>query len=213
MWFQEKINGVVGYLYLALVLCLSAVPAQAQSGEWELKKNSSGIRIYAQSRPGSDIKALKAEFELQGNVAQLARFLSDISRQKDWVYSTVSSRLVRRTGDHSLIYYSEKHMPWPLSNRDVVIEMKWALDTVAGTLEVHARSIGGHVSEKKGIVRVPSSTVSWKVQTVGPNMLGVEYLAQADPGGTIPAWVINMFLTKGPYETFVKLREQLAVAP
>jgi hypothetical protein len=41
-------------------------------------------------------------------------------------------------------------------------------------------------------------------------MLKVEYIAQADPGGDVPPWIANMFITKGPLETFRQLRKALA---
>jgi hypothetical protein len=30
-----------------------------------------------------------------------------------------------------------------------------------------------------------------------------------DPAGSLPNWMVNLFITKGPYETFVKLREEV----
>ncbi|RYZ55586.1 MAG: hypothetical protein EOP49_02520 [Sphingobacteriales bacterium] len=42
------------------------------------------------------------------------------------------------------------------------------------------------------------------------NQLRIEYLAKADPAGAVPAWIANMFVTKGPYETFVQLRKVVA---
>ncbi|WP_345085630.1 START domain-containing protein, partial [Nemorincola caseinilytica] len=126
-----------------------------------------------------------------------------------WVYSTSSASIVKRLNNYELIYYTEKKMPWPLSNRDVVMQMKLVLDTVAGTLIMTAHSIENMVPLKSGVVRVPASEVTWKVSTISPGTMKIEYSAQADPGGTVPAWVTNMFLTKGPYETFTNLRKQL----
>jgi hypothetical protein len=40
----------------------------------------------------------------------------------------------------------------------------------------------------------------------------IEYFGQADPGGSVPGWVANPFTTKGPFETFRKLR-QLITSP
>jgi hypothetical protein len=35
------------------------------------------------------------------------------------------------------------------------------------------------------------------------------YIFEIDPGGSTPAWLVNMFADKGPYETFKQLGEAL----
>ena len=35
------------------------------------------------------------------------------------------------------------------------------------------------------------------------------YIFEIDPGGSVPAWFVNMFADKGPYETFKQLAETL----
>ena len=32
---------------------------------------------------------------------------------------------------------------------------------------------------------------------------------QVDPSGLLPAWLVNMFVSKGPYQTLKMLREQV----
>jgi len=47
------------------------------------------------------------------------------------------------------------------------------------------------------------------VRDAGANKIQVRYFLNIDPGGAIPAWITNLFITKGPYETFVNLAKQL----
>ncbi len=211
MYLSEYIQRTVkGFFIRACVLLLlSALGYEAKAEGWELKRNSSGIRIYTQSQSGSEIRRLKADFEVSGTVSQLASLLADVGKQKSWVYSTRSAIIIRHLASNEFIYYTEKNMPWPLTNRDVVMHTKCVLDTAAGTLTVISRSTENVVPEKNGLVRVPASEVRWNVYTTRPGIMKVEYSAQADPGGTVPAWVTNMFLTKGPYETFMNLRKQM----
>jgi hypothetical protein len=54
------------------------------------------------------------------------------------------------------------------------------------------------------------SKANWVVTPIGDNKLAIEYVAMADPGGSIPAWITNSFSTKGPFETFRKLKDVLA---
>ena len=36
------------------------------------------------------------------------------------------------------------------------------------------------------------------------------YYNKINPGGTLPAWIVNMFASKGPMETFSNLRKKMA---
>jgi hypothetical protein len=37
----------------------------------------------------------------------------------------------------------------------------------------------------------------------------IVYTFEADPGGSIPAWMVNSFADKGPFESFKKLGQLL----
>jgi hypothetical protein len=41
---------------------------------------------------------------------------------------------------------------------------------------------------------------------MGKELLKIVYTVEFDPSGAVPAWLTNMFVTKGPLQTFQKLR-------
>jgi hypothetical protein len=55
-------------------------------------------------------------------------------------------------------------------------------------------------------VRIPRSIGNWTITPTGKNQVRAEYVLEVDPMGTIPAWLINLFATKGPLETFRNLK-------
>lgn len=198
-----------GKLLPVLLSLLTATQALAAEGPWELKKDKDGIRVYTRAAEGSSVREIKATFDVSGSLEQVKRVLLDVAAQPQWVYATNQSVVLKRISDNELIYYSEKAMPWPLTNRDVVMHVTVVLDAAKSILTLSGTSAPGVQEEKKGIVRVRRSNVSWTVTKTGENKLHIEYLAFADPGGAIPAWVSNAFITKGPYETFVNFRKKV----
>ncbi len=186
-----------------ICLCL-ALPAFA-APDWQLKKDKDGIKIYAASIPNSNIKAVRAESILHCSLTQLTALLLDTKAHEQWVYSTKSSHLIKATGPASQVYQSEMSMPWPLANRDAVVALQITQDAGTKVLTVTSASVSGYMPAQKSIVRVPRSKATWTVTPMANNTLKVEYIAEADPGGAIPAWIANMFCDKGPYETFKKL--------
>ena len=65
------------------------------------------------------------------------------------------------------------------------------------------------IAEKSGKVRVPYSSISWYLSKPSAQMIHVIYIFEINPGGYLPAWLVNMFADKGPYESFKQLAEGL----
>jgi len=77
-------------------------------------------------------------------------------------------------------------------------------------LVVKIENADNSIVVKSGTVRVPASSVIWKVTPLDNDSLSIEYYGQADPGGSVPAWAANSFCTKGPFETFRNLRKLIS---
>ncbi|MCW3123667.1 MAG: lipid-binding domain protein [Flavipsychrobacter sp.] len=197
---------------MIIFLAACAVTGTLHATEWELKKDKDGIKVYTGTVSNSNLKAVRAVFTLNASMSQLTALLLDTKAHEQWVYNTKTSYTVKKVSANNLVYYSEVSMPWPLANRDVVVEMAITQQPVTKVLYVTANTAPGSVPVSKDKVRVPLSKVSWVVTPIGKNKLSVEYVAEADPGGEVPAWLVNSFTTKGPFETFKKLKE-LVTAP
>jgi hypothetical protein len=195
-----------GLLTLAVIFSPTSVIAAADG--WQLKKAEAGIRIFTRAMANSSLKAVRAEFTIKTTMQELVDYLMDVEKQKEWVYTTKYSRVIKKTGNAEVYYYSEKDMPGPVSNRDAVLHQKIAINAATGVMTLEGSAIKDMVPVKKDIVRVPYAKVTWQV-TPADNMLLVVYEAEVDPGGSLPSWVVNMFIAKGPYETFRKLKQNL----
>ena len=100
-------------------------------------------------------------------------------------------------------------MPWPMSNRDAVVHLTMNKDSLNRFLKISAIGEPRLIPEKSGKVRVPRSSVSWYVTMPTAKTIHIIYTFEADPGGNLPSWMVNMFADKGPYESFKKLSEIL----
>lgn len=192
-----------------LILFLLLYPALHAQTQWVLKKNEDGIKVYTAHTPNSNIKSVKVECTLHTTIAKLATYLMNAKAHEQWVYGTKTSYTVKMLGEYEQLYYSEIDMPSPLKNRDVVTRLKLS-QPASNILTVSAIAEDGHVAPRHELVRIPMSVVNWEVTATGNNELQVVYTAQADPGGAIPAWVVNLFCVKGPFETFSTLRSIVA---
>lgn len=193
----------------SLVLCLGFVFSAAGQYNWQLSKVKDGIRVYQSAVKYSNYKSIKVECTLEGNYDKLIAVLNNVSGQKEWVYNNKTAYIIKRINFHELYYYSETSLPWPMSNRDAVVHLTMDKDSLNRFLHITSVSVPDYLAEKGGKVRVVRSSVSWNVTMPTANTINIIYIFEADPGGSIPAWVANMFADKGPYESFKKLGELL----
>lgn len=189
-------------------LLLAARSASAQS-DWELRTEKRDIKVYTRTFPDSRFKAIKVELVVQTTLSRLVAVLLDVKTAPEWVYSTKSAVLLRQVSPSELIYYSEVRLPWPMSNRDFIARLVTTQDPHTHVVTILGPTISDYVPVKKDIVRVRRSEGKWVLTPAGKDNIRVEYTLRTDPGGDIPAWLFNMFVTKGPLESFENLKTQL----
>jgi hypothetical protein len=189
---------------------MARLPVRAQSN-WELKKDEDSIFIYTRETPDSKFNELKVNLEVHGTLQQLRSILLDVDHYKDWVYASKSSNLVEKKSDEDLTYYSEMSAPWPLENRDFYSRIKTRLDSLGKKLFVSSCNLAGKYKDKDHLVRVPFLKAEWVATLIGASRIRIEYILDWNPGGSIPAWIANMFVTKGPYKSFSLLQKKMAL--
>ncbi len=189
-------------LFILLIISPSVTFAQPS---WRLKKVEDGISIFTAHTDNSNFKLLKVEVNVSANINQLIAFLLDIEKQSEWVYSTKYSYIVNVVAPNELIFYSEVDLPWPCSDRDYIAHFV-IREVKPGYVTIDSRTDPDRLPLKKGLVRVPKSVAHWDITSISDNELKIVYTLYFDPGGILPAWLVNLFLTKGPGHTFQGLR-------
>ncbi len=194
------------YLILLALLIPSLSFAQYN---WKVEKDKDGIKIYTSDVPGSSFKAVKVDCTFSGTYAKLIAILTNVASFNEWIYNNKTSKLLKQNSPLDFIYYSETHMPFPLSNRDLVVRMKFNTDSLPKFLSINGSAVKDMVPEIPTRVRVTRYAANWRVTMPTPNTIHINYIIEIDPGGTLPAWAANIFAEKGPFGTFSKLSERL----
>ncbi len=192
---------------LTFLLCIMGIAAIAQP-EWHLKKDEDGIKVYTGETPNSNFKSIKVDCIINATVPQIIACLCDMSIQTEWVYNSKSAKLVKKIKDNEFEFYSEVNVPWPGTNRDYIAHITIVQQSPQLTT-IDSHSEPGAVPEKDGLVRVKKSTAHWELIPVNKQSVRILYTLTFDPAGAVPAWLTNLFLTKGPFETFKKLKEEV----
>jgi hypothetical protein len=173
--------------------------------DWKLRKSNEHIKVFSSTEPNSEFDIIKVEAVLDGTIQKLVAILKDVSNNNKWVYKTRRSYLIDSINADEFLYYAETAVPWPFSNRDMVIKMLFMPDTINKKLIVQATGIPKAIPEKQGLVRISKFDGYWQVMQESNNKITINYLLKVDPGGSIPPGISNLFVSNGPFETFNNL--------
>lgn len=182
-----------------------------QAQNWVLQKEEDSIRIYTAHTETSKIKSIKAEFTLHSTREALFEQLLRADLYHEWQFNTVESKILEHINHHEVVYYCEVEAPWPVSNRDLIIHLKVVDNPGSNEFVIQTRAESNRIPLKNGVVRVPHTRGDWHVKQVGPQMLKVSFEFQVDPGGYVPAWLVNLTCAQAPFQTFRNLMSRLAL--
>lgn len=180
-------------------------------GEWKEVKDNNGIKAYVMKLPDVAMKKVKVEAVAESSLSALVSLMIDAPRNKDWVYANAHACLLEKYDDLNWIYYGQSDAPWPVNDRDVVSRVHMSQNPV--TKEVRFVSVGEpeFEPEHEDFVRIPLLHAVWKLKPLGKGKVLVTFELQLDLGGNMPAWVINLAATKGPYnsiKSFIELAKE-----
>jgi hypothetical protein len=198
------------YRFIAFISCLFLLitPAFSQS-DCALRKDKDGVRVYTCLVEHNKFKSIKASFDVQATPTQLIDIVFNPNDYNSWQYHTINAHVLQRKSETELIYYTEIVSPWPASNRDLIVHLRIEHDKATRNIKVYANSIPEYIPRKDGIVRVPMSKSQWTVKPINESTLHVEFTMLVDPGGSVPAWLINMVAAEAPYESFRNFKNKI----
>ena len=193
------------YLFFVLVLLLTQFSTLNAQDQWVLAKDKDEVQIFTRKLDHRRVKEFKAVTYTSKSVDELEAIIKDVELYPDWVYSVTHGELLETNGESRILYYIFG-VPWPVSDRDMVIESFKTTDD-DGNLKFDLNLVKDLKPEVSGYVRMKEVFGSW---TFIPKLDKTKIIYQfyGDPSGSLPAWLINMFIVDGPHETLVNLRNK-----
>lgn len=178
---------------------------QAQTN-CKLRKAENGIKVYTCDTDTSKFKSIKVECELKCSLDKLETCLLDFENYTQWQFNTVESKTVKKISDSEFIYYTRIEAPWPVNDRDMVVRFR--SKRLVDQLTISANSERGIIEEKDGLVRVPASWSQWVAKEKSKGVVEIRYSIQIDPGGNVPAWLVNWVCANAPLQSFQALKKR-----
>lgn len=197
-------------ILLVSLVCRTSMYGQA---DWKLATEAQGIQVFTRSATGSNIKYLKLECFLDATIDQVVALLLDIPATAKWIPQTKTCSLLRKVSATDLFYYTEIQFPWPLYNRDFVTHLQLYQHPGTKVVTVDVPVISGELSPKEGIVRISNAKGQWVLSPQSNRRIKLAYSLFVDPGGFLPAILVNYFATQASVEIIKKMRELIQLPP
>jgi len=179
-----------------LLVTLLATPPQEG---WRPLYERSGFRAY--ERPGQP-PSYRAEGILEVDLAEVAAVLTDLPRHREWVSHLAECRVLEGDPRDRCVVYSRFDLPWPVQDRDAVVQNAVTRLVLEGTIQVRFWSTphpGAPV--RSDCLRVPRTEGSFTLRELAPGRVAVTYEVRLDPGGWLPAWLVRAFVKDAPHTT------------
>lgn len=192
------------YSFMLLFTFIS-LHADAQS-DWEFRKEKDSIRVYTRDAEDTNVKELKIITWVRSSLAGALKVVNDIPNFPSWVYKCEEGRMLEEGDSGDFYYYNRSDFPWPFADRDFVMRCTTYQDTSTLVLYTRSSAAPDRLPENNKTIRVAMTQSNWTFQPLPGGYIEVEYYLKSDPGGKIPAWLINMALDVGPLYSLKKYR-------
>lgn len=184
--------------------------APAAAPEWTRVAEEDGIVVGSRRSERSALPVFRGVGQVDAPLLEVLAVVTDAERHHEWIFSCSDSALVAQTSATSGIVYNRTDAPWPVPDRDVVLDSR--VEVLDGEREVIVRFSAAPHPERPpidGVVRMPYLRGHYHLWAEDEAHTRVEYQVDSDPGGTLPTWLATRGTREMPLETLRALRAQL----
>ena len=195
-----------------LLSVVSLTAAADDKAKWEKITTERGVTVWEKEVPGRDLPVFRGVTVIKERMVDIMAVLDDPNGATEWVHNCTENRLLKRTNGLDRILYTLTDAPWPVADRDVVVDARVKLNPKRKELTIAFKSVSGskyNIGEVEDVVRMPKLKGHYKLRILDDKRTRVEYVVDADPGGSLPSWLVSKASRDLPLETLVELRKQV----
>ncbi|MAX66841.1 MAG: START domain-containing protein [Bacteriovoracaceae bacterium] len=180
----------------------------AKEENWVHLTRKNDIDVYSKKVKTSPIKFLRAQGIIQSSIENIVAILRNVENAVNWVPNLGERSYVKNISDTEAILYDISKMPWPVTDRDMVVHHKLSLSPDKKSLILSFHSVENELKPiQEGFVRakIHRGKIIFTPKTKNTTYVSLTILV--DPMGDIPKWVVNLLQVKLPYEFLMSLNK------
>jgi hypothetical protein len=159
---------------------------------------------------GKILKSYKAATDINAPEEKIFAVMEDINNTDWWDKNLIQIKVLLYEKNKRAQYYMVYDLPWPVTDRDLCVDVTITTDTLTGGHTINAVSLNGVIPECHDMVRIMDYRQTWTIIPAGKELTHVELQGFVDPAGTIPDWISNMLIIESPLKAIGGLTERMA---
>ena len=191
------------------LLFLTGFTGNASLSDWLLRKDKEGIKIYTREVTNTNVKEVKTVLIINASISKITDAIIDVENYSNWMKNILNPKILDKVNENEYYLYYEMEAPWPTDNRDIINHTVISHNPVNNTTTISATAIPDYIKEKEDVVRITLSEGSWELKQLSENKVEITHSLLASPGGSVPEWIINMFIVNHPFDTHRNLKKML----
>lgn len=185
---RNSLTRILASLWALALLTLPPVSA-AEEPPWQLETEDQDIRIYSRPVAGSPFLAVKAVTRITAPLQSVIDEMGDGEGCAKWRSMCKSSRILEQVSERERYVYVVLDLPWPLSDRDMVVHSRASVDEAAQTVSVTFETVSDRLPPQD-LVRAESSA-SYTIKAIEQQVVEFTYIMHTDLGGKVPVDQFN----------------------
>jgi len=194
----------IGWCMLILFL-----PGSLVAQSWEVVKEQDGIRIFTRQETGKSLKAYKGMATIMAPADKVFSLIEDVNNTDWWDPNLSEIKVLAYEKNKSARYYLVFDSPWPVSDRDLFVNVSVSIDKARGIYKITALPLAGSPPEVKDRVRIRDYRQTWTISSAGQNAANVVIEGYVDPDGNIPVLFANLLSVQSPYQAILGVKQRL----
>jgi len=193
------------FMFLATLMFSGSIRAQS----WNFVKEKDGIKIYTSAEAGKFLKSYRGVTDINAPAEDIFALIEDVNNTDWWDKNLTQIKVLFYEKYKRAQYYLVYNLPWPVTDRDLCVDVKVTIDPVTGERRITAVPLTGVIPERNDMVRIKDYRQTWTVIPAGKEISHVVLEGFVDPAGSIPVWVSNMLIIDSPIKAISEVRERM----
>lgn len=201
-------HALLGLLLLVLPsLAIGASGEREDGAGWELQEEVDGILVFTRDSSLPGLKTVRAETVIPvDDPYVIVALLDDVEAAAELMDSVSFVEDLESEEPGTRHMHMVLNVPWPLKDRDVAAALTLLRDEEGRRLILSLTGKPELIPVDRRYVRVPSFDSSYTLRYDREDGVHVTFETTLDPGGNIPARLVNYGITGMPVKTLANMR-------
>lgn len=201
----------VCFVFSLLLLGGKDARANEPISEWREIADEEGIKVYQREVPGTSFVSFRGIGVVDADIFDVYAVIFDIKNKTSLLSNCSDYQLLQYKALGNLVVYTRTEAPFIfISDRDSVLETRVTFEHDKKRIVATFKKTDDTIfPPRDDAVRTKALKGSWILEALADGTTRITYEVNADPGGLLPAWLVNLGSRKLPLATIRNMRGQV----